>query len=240
MVCTALGMGLYLLWDLFGNKGDAETIEEVRNHALDITLQHDCVMSGELLEILDGLYQAKPQNVYWIQCKESLPDYSDDREVLAHIDRVFLGKLDSEALRRISKHSAFIGVAVAASPWAAVDMVLSFWRNLKMISDVAQVYGVRPSFKNRLQLIRRVVRHMVTSGVTELAIHQLAQEFGSQVTLGTISARLAQGFGVGVYSAKIGLAAMHVCRPIEFNKDNTPSLQNIASHLKKEVSKLGS
>jgi len=238
-VCASLATGAYVFWGLIGSKGDEKIIENIRNHATDIRMQHDCGMSALLLEKLDNFYQYKPQGVHWRQCKTSIPDYSDDREVLKHIEHIFLRKLDKEAQRRISKHSALIGVAVAASPWVFMDMFFSFWRNFTMIIDISQVYGVRPSLKNKAQLIWRVCSHMAASSVTELAIHQMAQDVCGQVTLKILSARIAQGFGVGVYSAKIGLTTMQICRPVEFEKSEAPSLAEIASQLKHEISAWG-
>jgi len=235
LVSMFTAAGLYLLWGLLAANSDEKIMAEVGNHAADIRLQHDCGAATALFERLDALYQNKPQNIHWQACKESIPDYSDDREALAHIERLFMRRLDAEAERRISRDSALIGVAVAASPWVSMDMILSFWRNLNMIVDVAQVYGVRPSLRNRLQLIRRVLNHMASSGATELAVQQLVQDIGGQATLGAVSVRLAQGIGVGIYSAKIGIAAMHTCRPIAFEEGDAPALSDIAVQLKKRM-----
>jgi putative membrane protein len=40
-------------------------------------------------------------------------------------------------------------------------------------------------------------------------------------------ARLGQGIGVGIYSARIGIAAMKVCRPVEFSKDKQPKASSV-------------
>jgi len=237
LISIVIGAGLYLLWQLLGSHGDEQQIEELRGLAADISLQHNCGAAIGLFEKLDTLYHNKPQNIHWQRCKKSMPDYSDDREVLSHIDRLFLCKLDVEAQRRISKHSAQIGIAVAVSPWASIDMLLSFWRNLQMIMDVAQVYGVRPSLRNRLKLLRRVLSHMALSGASELAINELLQDVGGQDLLSVLSARFGQGLGVAIYSAKIGISVMHVCRPISFEKNSTPSLANIAVQLKQHIFK---
>ena len=236
-ISMVLGMGLYVLWQLLGKDDDERQIEDLRSLAADINLQHSCGAATGLLEKMDILYHNKPQNIHWQRCKNAIPDYHDDREVLDHLDRLFLCKLDEEAERRISKHSTQIGIAVAVSPWASMDMLLSFWRNLQMMMDVAQVYGVRPSLRNRLKLIRRVLNHMTVSAASELAISELLQDVGGQEMLSVLSARFGQGLGVGIYSAKIGISAMHVCRPIPFEKDTSPSLAHMAGQLKQRIFK---
>ncbi|MDQ6992527.1 MAG: TIGR01620 family protein [Mariprofundus sp.] len=235
LVSVGVSAGLYLLWQLFGSHGDEKQVEELRSLAADIRLQHSCGVAAILFKRMDDFYHHKPQNSQWLRCKQLIPDYNDDREALAHIERLFLCKLDTEAQRRISKHSAQIGISLAASPWASVDMLLSFWRNLQMVVDVAQVYGVRPSLRNRYTLIRAVLSHIAVSGATEVAISELVKDVGGQEALSVLSSRVAQGLGVGIYSAKIGLAVMHVCRPILFEHDNAPSLADTASQLKQHI-----
>jgi len=236
-VSVAVGAGFYLLWQLFGHHADEKQIEALRSMADDIRLQHSCGVAITLCNQLDTYYHNKPQNIPWQRCKKSMPDYNDDREALAHVEHMFLRHLDAEAQRRISSHSTQIGIAVAVSPWASVDMLLSFWRNLQMIIDVAQVYGIRPSLRNRLKLMRSVLHHMAVSGASEVVISELVKEVGGREALGILSARVAQGLGVGIYSAKIGIAVMHVCRPVVFEKDNAPSLADIASQLKERMFK---
>ncbi len=65
--------------------------------------------------------------------------YALGHEVMVHINDVFLKPLDSEALKRVTRFSSKIGRTVALSPWAAVDMALSLWSNIKMIDEIGQV-----------------------------------------------------------------------------------------------------
>jgi putative membrane protein len=147
--------------------------------------------------------------------------------VIDHIDRVFLQPLDKEALRRISNFSLQTGAAVAVSPWAALDMLLSLWRSIKMIDDVAQVYGMRPSLANRYKLLKLVIHQLAFVGVSEIVIDQVMDEFGSSTLTGIASARLGQGLGAGIYTARIGIAAMSVSRPIVFSKENRPKAKSV-------------
>jgi len=165
------------------------------------------------------------------RCLEQLPDYSNDREVVEHIERVFLQPLDKEALRRVSNYSLQTGTTVAVSPWASLDMLLSLWRSIKMIDDIAQVYGMRPSMVNRYKLLKLVIHQLVFVAVSEVVIDQVMEEFGSSTLTGMAGARLGQGLGAGIYTAKIGVAAMKVCRPMVFSKDKQPTIRSIIAEL---------
>ena len=202
-------------------------LDDIQKQARRLSEAHDIGNAKSFINVLKDFYSNKPQDVYFQRCIEKLPDYSNDREAIDHIDRVFLQPLDEEAMRRISNFSLQTGAAVAASPWASLDMLLSLWRSIKMIDDVAQVYGMRPSLSNRYKLLRLVIHQLAFVGISELVISNVMEEFGSSALTSMASARLGQGLGAGIYTAKIGMAAMKVSRPIAFAKDNQPKIKSI-------------
>jgi putative membrane protein len=57
---------------------------------------------------------------------------------------------------------------------------------------------------------------------------------GSVSLVSQFSARIAQGLGAGIYTAKIGLAAMYVSRPFEFSSDK-PGLSSLSTSLVAKV-----
>jgi putative membrane protein len=116
---------------------------------------------------------------------------------------------------------------VAASPWASLDMVLSLWRSIKMIDDIAQIYGIRPSLTNRYKLLKLVFHQLAFVGSSEIVIDQVVHELGSSVLTSMASTRLAQGLGAGIYTAKIGIAAMEVSRPIAFLNSDQPKVKSV-------------
>lgn len=71
--------------------------------------------------------------------------------------------------------------------------------------------------------------------VSEIVIDQVMEEFGSSVLTGLASARLGQGLGAGIYTAKIGIAAMKVSRTIEFSKGNQPKARSVIIFMIKKV-----
>jgi putative membrane protein len=183
-----------------------------------------------LIEELKLFYVGKPQKMMLDQCLSSLPDYALGHEVITHINDVFLKPLDTEALNRVSRFSYQTGLTVALSPWVAVDMVLSLWRSIKMIDEIGQVYGIRPSMLNRLSMLKSIVGHLALTGAGELAADHILDEVGGASLASIFSVRLSQGLGVGLYLAKIGLATIAVSRPMEFI-ENKPELKSLAKVL---------
>ena len=110
-----------------------------------------------------------------------------------------------------------------------------------MIDDIAQVYGVRPSMVNRYKLLKLVIHQLVFVAASEMVIDQVIEEFGTSTLTGLAGASLGQGLGAGIYTSKIGVAAMKVCRPIEFTSESKPNLKSlfslIANNLRKMVFK---
>jgi putative membrane protein len=96
-----------------------------------------------------------------------------------------------------------------------------------MIDDIAQVYGMRPSLSNRLKLLKLVIHQLAFIGMSEIVIDQVMEEFGSTTLSGMASARLGQGLGAGIYTARIGIAAMKVSRPIAFSKERQPKTKSV-------------
>jgi putative membrane protein len=221
------GLGFRVLRSYLLDKENLGALADIQKHADRLSELHDVGKAKAFVNELKRFYANKPQSVYLQRCIETLADYSNDREVIDHIDRVFLQPLDKEALRRISNFSLQTGAAVAVSPWAALDMLLSLWRSIKMIDDVAQVYGMRPSLANRYKLLKLVIHQLAFVGVSEIVIDQVMDEFGSSTLTGIASTRLGQGLGAGIYTARIGIAAMSVSRPIVFSKENRPKAKSV-------------
>lgn len=220
------GLGFRLLWRYLRDGENLGALENIQKQALRLNEAHDFGSAKDFINELKHFYHDKPQAVYLQRCLEQLPDYSNDREVVEHIENVFLQPLDKEALRRVSNFCLQTGAAVTASPWASLDMLLALWRSMKMIDDVAQVYGIRPSMRNRYKLLKLVMHQLAFVGATEVIIEQVIEEFGASGLTSIASVRLGQGLGAGVYTAKIGIAAMEVSRPIGFSKQNKPKLKS--------------
>lgn len=224
-------LALRSLLSYLGARRSLSRLDRLRARSEQQLNRHTSGRSRALLNELKSFYGGKPQAPLLDSALEQLPDYSDDSEILRHLDQHFVRRLDQEATTQVSRYSAQTGLAVAFSPWAALDMLLALWRSLQMIDDIAQVYGVEPSWPTRMRLLRKVLTQLTFVGASEVAIDQLADDLGTAALAGSLSARAGQGLGAGILSARIGLAAMRALRPLPFPEGQEPGIRSLIKPL---------
>ncbi|MEH6628756.1 MAG: TIGR01620 family protein [Motiliproteus sp.] len=183
---------------------------------------------------LAEFYRGKPQADSYESMQALLPDYADDQEALKHIENHFLSKLDTQALACIKTYSSQTGVAVALSPWASMDMLLTLWRNIVMIEEIAKTYGIRPSYPNKLKILLQVLNNMAFAGSSQLALDYLASVSDNNLMLPLVG-RAGQGLGSTLISVRIGLSAVHQCRPVPFSDSETPKLNSLMASIARDV-----
>lgn len=222
------------LVEFFLYQRDFSKIAELQEQAVQFRDQRATTLKTQWVSQLQTLYHGKPQQAMLEQSLAVMPDYSDDSEVLTHLDAHFFRKLDQQALGRISQHSQQVALMVALSPFAAIDMLLSVWRSVRMLDEICQIYGVRPSLPARTHLLRLILEQMMLAGAADFFSEQLSDQladFTSNRLLGVVSSQVASGVGVGIYSARIGLRAMALCRPIPFADDQKPGIGRLARNI---------
>ena len=162
-------------------------------------------------------------------------EYSDE-ELLQLYSREVLAKVDEKALAEVAKFSTEAVVLVALSPIALVDMMLMFWRNLRMIDKIAGLYGLKIGYWSRIKLIKQVFVNMAYAGASELVVDLGADLVGAEL-LGKLSARMAQGLGAGMLTSRLGIQTIKLCRPIPF-EENTPRIAQVRKKILGQVKKL--
>ena len=155
-------------------------------------------------------------------------EYSDS-ELLQLYSRQVLSKVDEKALAEVAKFSTESVVLIALSPIAILDMLLMFWRNLRMIDKIAGLYGLKLGYWSRIRLIKQVFVNMAYAGASEIIADFGTDLIGADL-LGKLSSRMAQGFGAGMLTARLGIRTIKLCRPIPFYEDE-PKLSNVRKQL---------
>jgi len=87
--------------------------------------------------------------------------------------------------------------------------------NVRMFRSLAGLYGGRPGTLGALRLARLVVGHIIATGGIALTDDLLGQFLGQDV-LRRLSARLGEGAFNGALTARLGVAAVEVTRPLPF------------------------
>jgi len=173
------------------------------------------------------------QEVKW---QEALTGPHSDSELLQLYSKTVLSNVDKKVIAEISKFSTEAVVLVALSPVALIDMLVILWRNLRMLDKISGLYGLKLGYWSRLKLIKQVFINMAYAGASELATDFGTEMVGADL-LGKMSARLAQGLGAGLLTSRLGLRAMHLCRPLPFD-DNSPKLGEVRKEILNQLKSL--
>jgi len=160
------------------------------------------------------------------------PEYSDI-EVIHLYSQEILSSVDQKALDEVAKFSTESVVLIAISPVAIIDMMLMFWRNLRMIDKVAGLYGLKLGYWSRIRLIKHVFINMAYAGASEIVTDFGADLIGADL-LGKLSGRMAQGLGAGMLTARLGIKTISLCRPIPFQKQ-PPKLNDIRKKIVMQI-----
>lgn len=146
------------------------------------------------------------------------------------VERTVLRPLDGRAYRLVVTAARDTAIGTALSPAALLDVVLVAWRNLRLVREVATLYGARPGWLGSLRLLRRMLANLTVAGVAEGGSDFAVEALGGTLAA-ALSARVGQGLLNGMLTARVGLVAMHLCRPLPFAQGETPSLGRIRQEL---------
>ncbi|WP_432698301.1 TIGR01620 family protein [Marinobacterium sp. YM272] len=191
--------------------------------------------AASLLRALEQRYQGQPSHASVIDAIRELDSAYSDREVVSFLSRHALQEQDAAARRCVQRYSVESGAMVALSPWATFDMLLVGWRNLRMLREIASIYGIAPGAAAQWSLLKSVLQGLAFAGASEMAMDAGAAAFGSSLT-STLSARAGQGLGAGLFTARTGLQALRLCRPLPLERDETGLFDAVAKGI---VQRLG-
>jgi len=173
---------------------------------------------------------------HWAVFQRQLDNIHANGEALDLFSTRVLSSLDKKAQQVVVQRASEAGVMVAMSPLAFLDMLLVLWRNTQMIREIAAIYGFFPGRVGQWCLLRRVFHNLLYAGVSELVSDAGAELLGGKVSA-IVSAKVAQGVGVGVFTARLGLQTMRLCRPLPYRQD-APRLSDIRREIMGSVKSL--
>ncbi|MCS6715219.1 YcjF family protein [Proteus terrae] len=171
-----------------------------------------------------------PQHPALTRWQSALHDTHNDKEVLELYSQLVQPILDKQARAEISRSAAESTLMIAVSPLAMVDMAFIGWRNIRLINRIAEIYGIELGYYSRLKLFRLVLVNIAFAGATEL-VREVGMDWLSQDLAARLSTRAAQGIGAGLLTARLGIKAMELCRPLPWIDDNKPKLGDFRKEL---------
>jgi putative membrane protein len=162
------------------------------------------------------------------QYRDALSDAHDDREALELFERIVLQPLDAHAYGAIRRAARDTAIGTSVSPVGGIDALIVIWRSMRMVREIAEVYGLRPTRLSILALVRRMFVTATFSVTADMVGDVVGAHLGGRVA-GLISGKLAEGVYAGVRTARLGLLAVDQCRPLPFRADDKPNLRQLVS-----------
>jgi putative membrane protein len=156
----------------------------------------------------------------------SINDSHHDREICALFSKQVMRDIDQQAYQIVTKGSKETALFVMISQIALLDTILTLWRNVRMVKEIATLYGGKPGFFGSMSLMFNVIQNLIYADVSESVADGTAEIVGGSV-LSVMSAQIAQGLGAGILTARLGINAMQACRPLPFMEDEKPRLKEI-------------
>ena len=207
------------------------TIEKLHLRAAEVLLSDDRAASRAVVADLVKLAHQNPQLA---RARAALTNHTDDiidgADMIKLAERELMSPLDQEARRLVSTAAQRVSVVTAVSPRALIDVLFVFVASLRMIRQLALLYGGRPGTLGMISLMRHVIGHLAITGGMAASDSLIQQMLGHGIAA-KLSQRLGEGVLNGLLTARLGLAAIDVTRPMPFTALPRPALADLAKDL---------
>ncbi len=189
----------------------------------DDSLEQARVVTNRLL----AFYKGREETRWGRQrLSERAGDQFDAEALLTLAEDELLAPLDAAASREVEAAARQVATVTALVPLALADVVTALASSLRMIRRIAEIYGGRAGFLGSWRLTRAVFVHLVATGAVAVGDDLLEPVLGGSV-LSKLSRRFGEGLVNGALSARVGVAAMEVCRPLPFSARHKPSTRGM-------------
>lgn len=150
----------------------------------------------------------------------SLGEIHDPATLLDIAERALMSAKDKAAREAIAAAAQRVSVFTAVSPRAIVDVAFVLAQMVALIRKLSEIYGGRASGYALWRLLTRIVGSLAVTGGVAVADTLMGQVLGAGLAA-RLSAKLGEGVLNGVLLARVGIAALEACRPMDFVA-NTP------------------
>ncbi|MCF6234501.1 MAG: TIGR01620 family protein [Rhodobacteraceae bacterium] len=202
-------------------------IDSLNRAAVAALADDDLAQARKVTDRLVVFYRGR-EETRWGRTRlaERRDEQLDAAGLLALGEETLLAPLDEAALREIEAAARSVATVTALVPIALADVAVALASSLRMIRRVAEIYGGRSGFIGSWRLTRAVFAHLLATGAVAVGDDLLEPILGGSV-LSKLSRRFGEGLVNGALSARVGVAAMEVCRPLPFITRKRPAVGGV-------------
>jgi len=202
-------------------------IDTLREESAEARASGERTHAVKLLSRLDVLYRGRPE-LRWARAavNEQKDDILDADALLDFAEQTLMTPLDAMARLEVEAASRQVAAATALVPLALVDVLVALSSNVRMIRRIAAIYGGRAGFMGSWRLLRGVAGHLVATGAVAIGDDMIGSMVGGGA-LSKISRRFGEGVINGTLTARVGVAAMEICRPMGFEAVRRPKASSV-------------
>ncbi len=227
VLLAALALTIRFVRDLLRER----RIERMKRDAAAALASRSTEAARSVAEALAALQQGRAETAQSrARFAAALPGLTDARDIIALAERELLEPLDRLAAEEIARAARQVSVVTAVSPRALIDIVFVVFAGARLLRTITAIYGGRPGFFGLLRIARASIGHLLVTGGLA-AGDAVIQQIVGQGLAARLSAKLGEGVLNGLMTARFGLAALSVCRPLPFVEARPPALGDVASGL---------
>ncbi len=199
-------------------------LDAIRQAALRAHASADLAQARKVVARLDRLYAPRPDMAAArATLAQSQGDVFDADTLLRLTEDALILPLDTLARAEIMAATRQVAVVTALIPLALADVVAALLANLRMIRRLAEIYGGRAGTLGSWRLLRKVFVSLLATGAVALT-DDLIGSFAGGGILARLSRRFGEGVVNGALTARVGVAAMELCRPLPFVAAQRPGV----------------
>ncbi len=203
------------------------SLDRLKQTAKDARLAPDPALARDFSTSIKALYSNRPELARDLETMErQTGHHMDGFAIIDTVENTIMSPLDQRARREIEAAARKVATVTALVPIPLADVAVALTTNIRMIRKIADIYGGRGGIIGSWRLLRSVMAHLVATGAVAVGDDWLGSIFG-----GSLLAKLSRRFGEGMINAaltaRVGRAAIDVCRPMPFHTNAKPRVSAI-------------
>ncbi|PVA06738.1 YcjF family protein [Thalassorhabdomicrobium marinisediminis] len=207
--------------------GRLRRVDRIQTGAAAALAEADLTRARQVANQIDALYAGRDDARWGREAfAEAREGILDADGLLGLAESKILAPLDARARLEVEAAARQVATVTAVVPLALADVFVALTANLRMIRRIAEVYGGRSGTLETWKLTRQVLAHLVATGAVAVGDDLIGSVAGGGV-LSKVSRRFGEGVINGALTARVGVAAMEVCRPLPFVALRRPSVTSL-------------